>query len=45
MAKKSEKSAYNPHWGIRIFIVVLVGVLLAVSVFFVRGQDRLRFGV
>ena len=39
MAKKSEKSAYNPHWGIRIFIVVLVGVLLAVSVFLF--EDRI----
>ena len=39
MAKKSEKSAYNPHWGIRILIVVLVGIILAVSVF--MFEDRI----
>lgn len=39
-----KKSAYKPHWGIRIAIVLVVGVLLGVSLLF-ENQINLALGL
>lgn len=39
-----KKSAYKPHWGIRITIVLVVGVLLGVSLLF-ENQINLALGL
>ena len=39
-----KKSAYKPHWGIRIAIVFVVGVLLGVSLLF-ENQINLALGL